>query len=170
MFDEELLKSLHHVLLEVRFVSFFLYITISDKPCLIPSYYYTSYLHTLSYPDSRKRRSIGLSKFRARLPHQEWYPKYGPSLGALPDLITSRLLFPTFCYSSWLRAKSAKSLNTNPDPDPSLSHHLRLPQPPFKKKRDERNAPLLSPNLSGLVSGLGEGEKAYTQFLHPDES
>jgi len=62
MLDDDLMKQLHHVLLEV------------SQYTLFP------FSLTTSFVDPRRRRFDDVSKLRARLSHFERDPKYGPCL------------------------------------------------------------------------------------------
>ena len=74
MLDDELLKQLHHVLLEV-------------SRCI-----FCPFSLMTSFVDPRRRRFDDLSELRARLSHFEWDPKHGAHLP---------LSLPTWPVLSW---------------------------------------------------------------------
>lgn len=68
MKDEEFLKTVHHVLMEVCFVGNFII-------------YYSH--RTLGFVDARRVRTDGMPELQARISHYEWYPQYGESAVSL---------------------------------------------------------------------------------------
>ena len=75
MYDDEFLKNLHHVLLEVAHL------------CR-PQFFFLTYF----IEDTRRRRIYDLSKLPTCLPNLQWYPKHG--MNRLTDSSFGKI---TFC-------------------------------------------------------------------------
>ena len=85
MYDDDFLKNLHHVLLEVaHHVVFIIFLT-----------YFIE--------DTRRRRINDLSKLQTCLPNLQWYPKHG--MNQLTDSSFGKMTYKQFA-SYWQNMRS----------------------------------------------------------------
>ena len=98
MLDDDLLRQLHHVLLEVSYQPTPLHFTIFSNlttPCL----------------DTHRRWFHDMSKLRPRLSDLEWNPKYGPHLTRFSSNCHRFSSFSRFSY--WQSTRLGSDLRTN---------------------------------------------------------